>query len=104
MRAAVTEVVDECVACTRAKSFESARDLPLSSVCSSSPFNAVAVDLYSPGKVSPSGEKYVLTIVDLCTRWVTVCAGFVQVTLGDSDGPLSDVVPFSRFSGIHIVQ
>ena len=34
------------------------------------PFHTIAVDLYKPGSKSPSGFRYVLTVVDLCTRWV----------------------------------
>ena len=36
----------------------------------SAPFSIVAIDLYSPGYTTPQGYKYVLTVVDLCTRWV----------------------------------
>ena len=35
------------------------------------PFVAIAVDLYSPGYTTPQGYRYILTVVDLCTRWVT---------------------------------
>lgn len=28
------------------------------------------MDLYKPGVITTSGHRYVLTVVDLCTRWV----------------------------------
>ena len=34
------------------------------------PFDAITIDLYKPGSALLSGFRYVLTIVDLCTRWV----------------------------------
>ena len=33
------------------------------------PFAAIAIDIYSPGSVTTEGFRYVLTVVDLCTRW-----------------------------------
>ena len=33
-------------------------------------FNAIAIDLFAPGEVTPQGYRYVLTVVDLCTKWV----------------------------------
>ena len=69
MRKAVAEFIRKCVSCRRAKS----RILPLvtslSPMISYTPFNAVAIDLYQPGSVTRDGFRYVLTVVDLCTRW-----------------------------------
>ena len=70
MRTAVARYVAKCSVCIRAKSFESAKDQPLGSMKASEPFHAVSIDLYSPGEALDSGEKYVLTIVDLFSRWV----------------------------------
>ena len=43
---------------------------PLSPMVSFAPFRAVAIDLYTPGTITPDGYRYVLTVVCLCTRWV----------------------------------
>ena len=37
---------------------------------SPTPFLAIAIDLYKPGTTLMNGNRYVLTIVDMCTRWV----------------------------------
>ena len=67
---AVARYVAKCSACVRAKSFNSAKDLPLASIASTQPFQAISIDLYSPGEVLDSGHKYVFTVVDLFSRWV----------------------------------
>ena len=36
---------------------------------SSRPFRAIAIDLYKPGTETVEGYRYVLTVVDLCTKW-----------------------------------
>ena len=56
--------------CVQVKSFASSRDLTLTPIVATRPFAAVAMDLYSPGDCLEGGWKYVLTLVDLCTRWV----------------------------------
>ena len=71
MRAVVTRYVAKCSRCIQqAKSYVSAKDLPLQSFTSSEPFQVVTIDVYSPGEVMESGGKYVLTVVDLFPRWV----------------------------------
>ena len=70
MRAVVARYVVKCSSCIRANSFEAKKDLPLESMVASEPFQAISVDLYSPGEVLESGNKYVLTVVDLFSRWV----------------------------------
>ena len=47
-----------------------ADQLPLSPMFAPAPFNAIAIDLFKPGTKLPSGYRYILTIVCLCTRWV----------------------------------
>ena len=37
---------------------------------SSTPFRVIAIDLYKPRSVTAEGFHYVLTVVDMCTRWV----------------------------------
>ena len=70
MKAAVSRFVSNCVTCVRSKSSISGRDLPLVPMVATRPFNVIVIDLYSPGEVVSGGWKYVLTVVDLCTRWV----------------------------------
>ena len=70
LRSAVARYIQKCVPCIRAKSAVQPTDLPLQPFLSTIPFNAVSIDLYAPGTVLESGHKYVLTVVDLCTRWV----------------------------------
>ena len=72
LRSAVARYIQKCVPCIRTKSAVQPADLPLQPFLflSTIPFNAVSIDLYSPGIVLESGHKYVLTVVDLCTRWV----------------------------------
>ena len=70
MRSAVTRFINKCVPCLRAKSSVQSSAHPLQPFLATTPFNAISIDLYSPGIVLESGEKYVLTVVDLCSRWV----------------------------------
>ena len=70
MRAAVARYIAKCPACIRAKSYDATQDLPLGSMVSTDPFQAISIDLYSPGEVLDSGDKYVLTVVDLFSRWL----------------------------------
>ena len=70
MRKAVAKVVNNCVRCRRAKSFVDVWGSPLVPMLSHSPFRVIAIDLYAPGSVTADGYRYVLTIVDLCTRHV----------------------------------
>ena len=37
---------------------------------STTPFRAIAIDLYTPGLISVEGYRYVFTVVDLVTTWV----------------------------------
>ena len=69
MRKAVAEYISRCVSCRRAKSRILSLVTPLTPMISYSPFNAVAIDLYQPGSITTQGYRYVLTAVDLCTRW-----------------------------------
>ena len=70
LRAAVTQYVAQCVTCIRAKTFQQEDVSPLSPMFAPDPFNAIAIDLYKPGTTLPNGYRYVLTAVDMCTRWV----------------------------------
>ena len=70
LRAAVTRFVSKCMTCIRAKAFQLNDATPLSPMFAPDPFNAIAVDLYKPGATLPNGYRYVLTVVDMCTRWV----------------------------------
>lgn len=70
LRAAVARYIRKCIPCIRAKSAVLPADLPRQPFLSTTPFQAIFVDLYSPGTVLESGYKYVLTVVDLCSRWV----------------------------------
>ena len=67
---AIRRYVNDCEACKRAKLALATDQVPLSPAFAPDPFNAIAVDLYKPGVALPSGYRYVLTVVDLCTRWV----------------------------------
>ena len=69
MRKAVAEFIRRCVSCRRAKTRILSLVTPLTPMVSYSPFNAVAIDLYQPGSITPDGFRYVLTVVDLCTKW-----------------------------------
>ena len=69
IRKAVAKYIRECVACRRAKSRILQLVSPLTPMLSLVPFRAIAIDLYKPGSVTSTGFRYVLTVVDLCTRW-----------------------------------
>ena len=69
----VAAYIRKCVPCQRAKTRILELSTPLSPMISYTPFMAVAIDLYQPGSVTLEGFRYVLTVVDLCTRW---CAFF----------------------------
>ena len=74
MRKAVRAYLGACVKCKRAKSQLASSSSPLVPFLSSAPFLCIPVDLYKPGTITAEGFKYVLTVVDLCTKWVsTVC-------------------------------
>ena len=44
--------------------------MPLTPMFAPTPFLAIAIDIYKPGTILPNGHKYVLTVIDMCTRWV----------------------------------
>ena len=69
MRKVVADFIRRCVACRRAKLRILQLVTPLTPFISFSPFNAVAIDLYQPGSITKLGFRYILTVVDLCTRW-----------------------------------
>ena len=70
IRSCVERFIRECGLCVRAKAHVDSHELPLTPIVATRPFVAVAMDLYSPGEALEGGWKYVLTIVDICTRWV----------------------------------
>ena len=70
MRKAVRAYLSACVKCKRAKSQLTTSSTPLVPFLSSTPFHCIAVDLFKPGTITAEGFKYVLTVVDLCTKWV----------------------------------
>ena len=70
IRKAVRNFIRLCVKCKRAKTQKITYSTPLVPIMSSVPFRAIAIDLYTPGSVTPEGFRYVLTVVDICTRWV----------------------------------
>ena len=69
LRRRVAGVLQHCKACRRAKLRIAELDAPLSPLVSSGPFQAIALDIYAPGAVTEDGFKYVLTIVDIFTKW-----------------------------------
>ena len=70
LRKAVARYIALCTICIRAKAHQLANIVPLSPMFAPSPFNAIAIDLFKPGTTLPSGYRYVLTVIDMCTRWV----------------------------------
>ena len=70
LRKAVARYIAACTTCIRAKAHQLANIVPLSPMFAPSPFNAIAIDLFKPGTTLPSGYRYVLTVIDMCTRWV----------------------------------
>ena len=70
LRKAVRKYISQCAKCTQAKSARSSRSLPLTPMFSPAPFLAIAIDIYKPGTTLLNGYKYILTVVDMCTRWV----------------------------------
>ena len=71
VRKAVQKYVGLCEDCIRAKSQQTATSSPLTPMVSSHPFSAIAIDLFSPGTTNTLGHRYVLTVVDMYTRWVS---------------------------------
>ena len=70
IRKLVTKYVNKCVKCKRAKTHLESLEAPLMPMVSSHPFRVIAIDIYSPGRVTAEGYKYILTVVDMCTHWV----------------------------------
>lgn len=71
IRKAVSKFIKLCVKCKRAKTQKISYNTPLVPIIMSSiPFRAIVIDLYTPGSVTSEGFRYVLTVVDICTRWV----------------------------------
>ena len=57
IRSLVTDYINKCVPCCRAKSAVTPMSLPLQPFIATVPFNAIAIDLYSPGTVLESGYR-----------------------------------------------
>ena len=70
LRKSVLRMISKCAECIKAKTHQLLQGTPLTPVYAPDPFNAIAMDLYKPGVLTSSGYRYVLTVVDLCTRWV----------------------------------
>ena len=70
LRKAVRNFISRCDKCIQAKSARFPKSIPLTPMFAPSPFLAIAIDIYKPGTTLPNGHKYVLTVVDMCTRWV----------------------------------
>ena len=67
---AVRAYIKTCKECKRAKARCQELSTALVPMVSSQPFRAISIDLFSPGVVTAEGFRYVLTVVDLCTKWV----------------------------------
>ena len=67
----VSQYVRECDTCQRKRPKGKNMNAPLQTVDSiDTPFKKVAIDLVGPlPKESRCGNKYILTMVDVCTRW-----------------------------------
>lgn len=102
LRSVVTDYVNKCEACIRAKSFVDARDLPLEPMIVTKPFAAISVDLYSPGEVLEGGWKY-----PDCRRPVysvgAIRASSDQTTSGGHAVVVQNLVPLPRGTGIRAV-
>ena len=69
-RKAIRKYIHVCNACKRAKLTLNLDQVPLQPTFAPRPFNTIVIDLYKPDAMLPSGHRYVLTIIDMCTRWV----------------------------------
>ena len=73
VRKLVAAFINKCIQCRRAKSHVDQWGSPLVPMMSYVPFRAIAIDLYSPGEVTPDGFKYVpvsythLTLPTICS-------------------------------------
>ena len=70
IRTAVRKYIQQCDKCIQAKSTRLPKSIPLTPMFAPAPFLAIAIDIYKPGTTLPNGHKYVITVIDMCTRWV----------------------------------
>ena len=66
----ITAIVDGCPSCQQNKPLTGATRAPLQQFDFMEPFAYVAMDVIGPLPDSTSGHKYILTMVDMATRWV----------------------------------
>ena len=63
--------ISACLVCRKRKTPRPSNTGVPKSVCTSThPFHTVAIDLVGPAMETPGGNKYILTMLDIFTRWV----------------------------------
>ena len=72
MSADVEEFVASCVACNRQKRVKRRDKAELQPFTAGAPMEKVHLDLLGPLPITPSGNRYILVMVDQFTKWVEV--------------------------------
>lgn len=66
----VTKWVAECCCCQQRKAPQPAQAAPLGTITANHPFEKLSWDIMGPLPVTSQGNKYVLVITDLFTKWI----------------------------------
>ncbi|KAJ8928856.1 hypothetical protein NQ314_018522 [Rhamnusium bicolor] len=95
MRRYVTDYVKQCVECQRYKASNQKPPGLLQTPVYAQRFETLSIDLFGPLPESPSGEKWILIVEDISTKWVELF-GLVRATAEDCARVLIDEI-FLRF-------
>ncbi|KAL0819596.1 hypothetical protein ABMA28_007685 [Loxostege sticticalis] len=74
MRATVTEYVKNCVPCQRYKADNRKPAGLLQSPAGARRFEVISVDLFGPLPETPAGNRWILIVEDVCSRWIELFA------------------------------
>ena len=95
MRKDVDLYVQACDVCSRAKKASRHRRAPLGQYRVGSVMERVHIDILGPLPLSPSGNRYILLLVDQFSKWIEVCPLPDQRTESVAQAALDSL--FSRF-------
>ncbi|KAL0821690.1 hypothetical protein ABMA28_005122 [Loxostege sticticalis] len=74
MRATVTEYVKNCVPCQRYKADNRKPAGLLQSPAGARRFEVISIDLFGPLPETPAGNRWILIVEDVCSRWIELFA------------------------------
>ena len=69
-----TEIIQNCELCQKRKTLTTKTKETILKTEVSKPFETIAIDFCGPLKTSVHGKKYILGIIDMCTRYISLTA------------------------------